>query len=274
MVVVLVLAALTLLTISFRSPASGALHDLQGIGSSALRPFQVAATRVATPFRDAYDYVGSLTRAKSENTRLRREVSTLRTEVLLNAEKVQQYPKLLKLLHYEQGRTFPKGYRAVNARVISWSSNPFVHQLTIAAGSSSGVRRNAPVLSGEGLVGHVVNVFPSTAIVTLLSDAQSYVPARDLRTGVRGVVHRGPGGTLILDYVKKQEVVAAGDQIVTDGTRNPRYPDLYPFGIPIGRVSSVGATDTATFLQVQMQPFVNLQSLDSVGVLVATKHKR
>ena len=272
-VVVLVLGALTLLTISFRSPTAGALHDLQGIGSSALRPFQVAATRVATPFRDAYDYLDGLTRAKAENKRLKREVSELRTEVLLNAEVAQRYPKLLKLLKYEQGPTFPKDYRAVNTSVISSSLSPFAHQLEIGAGSSSGIQVNSPVMSGDGLVGRVVNVFPDTAIVMLLSDADSAVMARDLHTGVRGVVERGPGGTLILDSVKKQERVYGGDQIVTDGTRDPQYPSLYPFGIPIGRVSGVGATDTATFLQVQVQPFANLGSLDSVAVLVATKHK-
>jgi len=44
---VLVLGALALLTISFRSPTSGVLHDMQGAGASALRPFQIAAGRVA-----------------------------------------------------------------------------------------------------------------------------------------------------------------------------------------------------------------------------------
>jgi rod shape-determining protein MreC len=218
--------------------------------------------------------VASLTKAKSENKRLKKEVSELRTEVLLNAEAAQQNPKLLKLLHYEQGNTFPKDYTAVNTGVISSSLSPFAHQIEIGAGSSSGVQINAPVMSGEGLVGHVVNVFPDTAIVMLLSDAESNVTARDLHTGVRGILKRGPAGTLILDDVKKQDQVFSGDQIVTDGTRDPQYPSLYPFGIPIGRVSSATATDTATFLQVQVQPFANLGSLDSVAVLVPTKHKR
>src|SRR4029079_4953954 len=59
-----------------------------------------------------------------------------------------------------------------------------------------------------------------------------------------------------------------GDVLVTAGTHSARYPDLYPYGIPIGRVSSVGATDTATFLQVQVQPYANLGSLDAVAGLV------
>ena len=70
---VLVLVALALLTISFRSPTAGALHDLQGYGASALRPFQIAATRVARPFRDAYNYLDGLTSAKSQNSKLERE---------------------------------------------------------------------------------------------------------------------------------------------------------------------------------------------------------
>src|SRR5579864_413317 len=68
---VLVVIALALLTISFRSPTSGALHDIQGYGASALKPFQIAAERVARPFRDVYGYFSGLASAKSENAKLR-----------------------------------------------------------------------------------------------------------------------------------------------------------------------------------------------------------
>ena len=275
-VVALVLVALTLITISFRSPTAGALHDLQGAGSTALRPFQVAATRVAQPFRDAYDYLDGLTSAKSENVKLKRQNAELRADVLRNAAKSQRYDALAKLLHFEQGPTFPNDYRPVNAAVISFPGGPFAHKITIEAGSSSGLRVNTPVVSGDGLVGRVSNVFPDTAIVTLLTDQDSFVAARDLHTGVRGGIQPSPGGggTLVLNEVLKQKVVKDGDEIVTDGTHNARYPDIYPYGIPIGRVSSVGVTDTATFLQVQVQPFANLGSLDAVTALVPTKHRR
>jgi rod shape-determining protein MreC len=133
---------------------------------------------------------------------------------------------------------------------------------------------SAPVVSGDGLIGHVSNVSPNTAIVTLLTDSDSFVAARDIQTRVRGGIKPGPGGTLQLAEVLKQKVVHEGDVIVTDGTRNARYPDLYPYGIPIGRVSSKGALDTATFLQVQVQPFANLGSLDAVAVLVPKNPRR
>jgi len=275
-VVVLVLLALTLVTISFRSPTAGALHDMQGAGSTVLRPFQVAATRVAQPFRDAYDYVDSLANARAENKKLKRQNADLRTSALIAAAKLAKYPDYKKLLQLEQGQTFPADFRAINVGVISFPSGPFTHTLTIARGSTSGIRKSSPVVSGGGLVGIVSNVFPHTAIVTLINAPNNFVAARDLHTRVRGGIEPSPagGGTLILSEVAKQQRVEEGDAIVTDGTHNARYRDLYPYGIPIGRVSSVGVTDTATFLQVQVQPFANLGSLDAVGVLVPKKQNR
>ena len=273
-VVLLVIVALALITISFRSPTAGALHDIQGAGSTALRPFQVAATRVAQPFRDAYDYFANASSAESENTVLKRRYAQLRQEVIANRTAAIKAKQLERILHYKQGRSFPAGYRAVTAAVTSFPSGPFAHSIEIASGSSSGVRLNSPVVSGDGLVGIVSDVQPQTAVVTLLTDPSTFVAARDIQTQNRGMLHTGPGGTLILDQVPKQLRVKAGDVLVTDGTHNARYRDLYPYGIPIGRVSHVGATDTATFLQVQVTPFASLGSLDSVAVLVPKKQHR
>ena len=267
----LIVLALALLTISFRSPTGGALHDVQSYGASALRPFQVAAERVARPFRDAYTYVSSLTSAKSENAKLRREVRDWRAQALITLGAAKENEALKNLLDYEQGAAYPKNFRAVNAAVISFPSGPFDQQLTISAGSDSGIRLNAPVMSADGLVGHVTNVGKSTSRVMLITDPDSSVAARDLTTRVTGLIHRGQGGALILDRVPKEAVVTRGDVIVTQGTRDRRYPDLYPYGLPIGQVLSANASDIASFLTVQVAPFANLGSLDALVVLVSTK---
>ena len=268
------LASLTLLTISFRSPTSGALHDLQGAGSSVLRPFQIAASRVAQPFRDAYTYFDGLATAKSENAKLRKEVEAWRSQALLNEEAAGQEKAIAKELHYRDGATFPNGYRAVTARVISASSSPFARSLVITAGSSEGLLPNSPVVSGNDLVGIVSNVYRDTAVVRLLSDTRTAVAAVDLQTNARGVVRPGSGGPLILDQIAKQLPVGARDQIVTLGTIDRNYPSLYPSGIPIGRVTYAHATDTSSFLVVELQPYANLTSLQAVSVLVATKKHR
>jgi len=267
----LVLGALALLTISFRSPTSGPLHGLQGTGASALRPFQIAAERVARPFRDVYNYFDGLAGAKSENARLKREVQQLRAQSTANLAASQRAADLERLLKFEQGPTYPRDYRPVSTSVISFPSGPFDQQVAIAAGSSSGIGISTPVVSADGLVGRVTNVTSSTAVVTLITDPDSAVAARDLTSGVSGLIRHGQGSTLILDRVPKEQVVQKGDVIVTQGTRDRRYPDLYPYGIPIGRVLSVGRSDIASYLTVQVTPFAALDSLDSVAALVATK---
>jgi rod shape-determining protein MreC len=270
---VLVLVALGLLTISFRSPTSGVLHDAQSYGASALRPFQVAAVRVARPFRDGYNYFDSLARAKSQNEKLRQMVRDYRSQVLLHASSFQKLNDLERLMRFESGPRYPNDFRAVNTTVLAFPSGAFGQQIVIDAGTSSSVHVNTPVVSADGLVGKVTQAGRSTSVVTLLTDPDSAVSARDLKTRVSGLIRHGQNGTLILDRVPKNQVVEDGDWIITRGTVDRRYPDEYPYGIPIGRVVSVGTSDIASFLTVQVQPVANFDSLDAVVALVP-KHPR
>jgi rod shape-determining protein MreC len=270
---VLVLGALALLTISFRSPTSGALHDVQGYGASALRPFQVAAQRVARPFRDAYGYFDGLAHARSENTKLRREVRQWRAQATQYQAQAGRAQDLQKLLRVEGGPKYPSDFRFVNTSVISFPLGAFAQQITIAAGSDDGLRVNTPIIDQDGLLGHVVVVGPSTASVQLITDADSNVPARDIADGVRGLIRHGVGNSLLLDQVSKEQSVAKGDVIVTQGTVDRKYPDLYPYGIPIGRVLSVDRSDIASYLTVQVLPFARFDSLDTVAALISTKKR-
>jgi len=111
----LVLGALALLTISFRSPTSGALHDAQGYGASALRPFEVAAQRVARPFRDAYGYFDGLAHARSENKKLRREVRQWRAQATQFQAQAGRAQDLERLLRVEGGSRYPSDFRFVSA---------------------------------------------------------------------------------------------------------------------------------------------------------------
>lgn len=270
---VLVLLALVLITLSFRDPGKGGgLHRVQSAGTTVLHPFQVGAERVARPFRDAYGWFAGLVDAKSENKRLRAEVDALRQQAAANQSARADVAKLYELLRYEQGPLFPRDFAPVNARVISTTSD-FDERITVSAGATRGIRLHDPVVTDDGLVGEVTAVFARAAQVTLITDGASAVSARDLSSNAVGLVRpaQGSGDALILDRVTKALVVAEGDTIVTAGTRSAKYPSLYPRGIPIGRVTSVGQTDTDLFKQIQVEPFVDFGTLDSVAVLVAKK---
>jgi rod shape-determining protein MreC len=266
-----VLLSLVLITISFREPTSGPLHGIQSAGATVLRPFEVAAERVARPFRDVYGYFRGVVHAKTENEKLREQVNRLRQLVLQGESARQENEQLRAALEYVDGPRFPADYHGVNARIISWASE-FDQQVVISAGSAKGIRQDTPIVTRAGLVGRVTDLNSSAAQVTLIIDENSAVQALDVNSRAVGLVRHGQGeGSLILDYVRKERNVEEGDIIVTAGTRSKQYPSLFPRGIPIGVVTSVGQSDTAPYKQIQIDPFVDFSSLDAVTALITRK---
>ena len=266
---VLVVLALALITISFRSST---ISPLQDATSTALRPFQVVAERVSRPFRDAINWATGLGDAKSENAKLRKEVDALRNQVYANQDAARQNEQLRGLLHYVDSPRFPQDFDFVATSVISPAQSRYEQTVVIAAGRRDGIEEDYPVVTDDGLVGKVTVVGRSSSKVMLLTDENSAVSASDLyERGATGIVKHGQGGldTLILDRVTKNQKVAAGDPVITQGSPpGAKLPSIYPRGIKIGIVTSVGQNDTDLYKQIQVQPFVDFSSLQSVLVLV------
>jgi rod shape-determining protein MreC len=273
---VLVLASLVLISLSFRSGDSGPLSGVQSAGATALRPFAVGLERVAQPFRDVYGWADSLLSARSEAEELRAEAQELRQRAIQSEFALQENAYLRELLDYIDGPRFPADFDPVPAEVTGRPNGAFTQAIIIAAGSRSGIRVNDPVVTADGLVGVVIRVAPRSARIQLLTDEEAAASAIDLRTGATGIVRhaRGTRETLVLDRVRKQDVVRRGNEIVTAGWRVGTLSSLYPKGIPIGKVTSVGQTDTDLFQQVQVDPYVDFGSLDAVLVLVPTERPR
>ena len=264
--------SLVLITISFRAGPGGAVHRVEGAGATVLRPFEVAAERVARPFRDVYGYFAGLVHVKRENARLKQQVNELRQNELQGQSALEQNRAFRAQLKFVDSPRFPADYAPVNTRIISWASE-FEQQVVIAAGSDRGIKQDTPIVTHDGLVGRVTDMTGSAAQVTLLTDENSAVQARDQQTGARGLVRHGQGqGSLLLDFVSKEANVQVGDVIVTAGTRSKQYPSLFPGGIQIGVVTSVGQSDTALYKQIQIDPYVDFAALDAVTALIT--HKR
>jgi len=272
----LVLLSLVLITLSFRSGDDGPLSGVQSAGSTVLRPFAVGFERVAQPFRDVYGWADSLLEARSEAEKLRAEVREQRQRAIQSEFALQENDSLRRLLDYVDSPRFPADFDPVAAEVIGRPTGAFSQAIVIAAGSNNGVRLNDPVVTADGLVGLVTRITPRTARVQLLTDQEAAASALDVRTRAPGIVRhaRGTRQTLVLDRVRKQDVVKRGDEIVTAGWRASGLSSLYPKGIPIGEVTSVGQTDTDLFQQVQVDPYVDFGSLDAVLVLVPSERPR
>jgi rod shape-determining protein MreC len=267
---VLVLVSLALITVYFRESEDGALHGAQRIGLSVAMPFEVAGERIARPFRDAWGWASDLVGAKDENEKLRKEVEELRQKVIQQQTAVSENARLKALLQFVDGPNFPSGFDGVATRVVGRPPSAYNQEVLIAAGSSSGVQRNDPVVTKDGLVGLVTDVTSNGAKVTLLTDQASAVSAAVLESGAAGIVRHGPSDSsaLILDRVSKDELVSEGDLVITAGWRSGKLESLYPRGIPVGTVKSVGQQDVDLYKRIQVTPLVSFDSLAEVIVLV------
>jgi rod shape-determining protein MreC len=266
---VLVLVSLGLITVYYRESSEGPLHASQRIGVSVLMPFEVAGERVARPFRDGWGWMSDLLDAKSENEKLREENKDLRTALIELQTENREAIVQGEIGAYIEGQNFPSDYDPLVARVIGRPPSPYQQEITVSAGSDDGIAVNAPVVTEEGLVGLVTDVTGSSARITLLTDQSSAVSAVVLESGAAGVVkHGASSSSLILDRVEKEAMVNEGNTVITAGWTTERFESLYPRGIPIGTVESVGQQDVDLFKRIQIAPLVDFDSLSLVIVLL------
>jgi rod shape-determining protein MreC len=267
---VLVLVSLALITVYFRESSGGSLHGAQRIGLSILMPFEVAGERIARPFRDGWSYTADLFHAKSENAKLHEQLEALRQQLIQEQTAARENERLRELMGYVDGPRFPRDFDGVTTRVVARPPSVYSQEVIVAAGSSAGIERGAPVVTEDGLVGLVTEVTPNGAKVQLLTDQESAVSGIVLESNAAGIVLHGPSdsGDLILDRVGKDELVSEGDLIVTAGWRSGKLESLYPRGIPIGTVQSVGQQDVDLYKRIQIAPLVDFDSLAEVIVLV------
>lgn len=271
----LIVLSLVLVTLSFREEGDGPVASAQEGAAAVLRPFQVAADRIAEPFRDAYAWVDSLFDARSDAERLEQENEALRQQIAQARLDKREFARLKDLLKYRSGPRFPEGYDGIATSVISRPAGAYAQAIVIAAGSKDGIDVDDPVVTQDGLVGRVSRVSSRTAKVTLLNDDQSAVSALDVATDAAGIIRpgQGPRAPLRLDRVPKEAEIRLHDTIVTAGWRSQRLSSIYPRGILIGRVTSVGRTDTDLYTQVQVTPFADLGALEAVLVLVPLERR-
>jgi rod shape-determining protein MreC len=266
---VLVVASLAMITAYFRESDSGAMHDVQDVAATAMQPFVTGADRLVAPFRDAWGYVSDLRNAESEADRYRKEAEAMRAQLFQSADAARTARELEAVVGYQRARRFPDDYGSIVAQVTSDPATPFRQQIVIEAGHNDGVRKDYPVVVPAGLVGHVTKVTRKNAQVTLITDPHSTVSVYDSKTGAEGGIRgTGAGRSLLLDRVPKEEIVQRGDLVATSGKRYLKLPSLYPRNIGVGKVTSVTQRDTDLYPTVQVDPFVDFSSLDSVIVLI------
>jgi rod shape-determining protein MreC len=274
----LILAALALLSLSYRQGSTGFVGDVQRGTSSVTAPLTTAANRVTQPFVDAWNWTRGLINARNENARLGR----LEQEFSAQATKLRvtqaQLTQANALLHFKSQNSVAKHLPSTSASVIQQPSDVYDGTVVIDAGTSSGLAVNDPVVApasggGGALIGVVSACAASTCDIRLITDQRigSAVTARVIGTTANGslVPSSGAPGLLSLELVPNAIPLHDQQEVVTAGTRSSRLQALLPAGIPIGRISSVQTTDYSNggYHEIQVTPFVDFSNLSTVLVL-------
>lgn len=265
---VLMLAALALLTVSYRD--TRAVSGLQMAAVEVVQPIERGLTRAWQPVQDAADWVVHLFSATSENPRLEERVEELEARISATRTVEEENERLRDLLAIDERGRFPGGYRREVGTVIS-RSNAIDRSFLIDLGSNDGVSRDDPVMVARGLVGRVEAVSPNAARVGLIVNRQQAVSAVVEGSSAVGVLRAlGNDGSpvLRLSYVSRRAEIHKGDRVVTSGWTTGDLSSIYPKGIPIGVVSSHGSSPADLYQTVQVTPFADFDRIDEVIVLV------
>lgn len=214
------------------------------LGMSALNPSGVGAVRsqvadiftpllatVTKPVQGAAMFVrnvSGLSEMQAENERLHIENARLRdwyqTALLLEAEN----RSLRNLMNVKLDG--PSRY--ISARIVGDSGSTFLKSVLVSAGTEDGIQKNQAVISGDGLIGRVLEAGQRSARVLLITDVNSRVPVIVEDSTQHAILAGQNDDQPMLVHIPQDSEINEGARIITSG-----HGGVFPSGLPIGRVA-------------------------------------
>lgn len=231
--------SLLLLVVGERLPQ----EPLRGLGAWIFAPFDrtvLVVDRLGAAWHENQDLHRRITQLELENRRLR----TAGTEN--------------QRLRAQFGLPQPHGLSLKPVEVLALSEDPIPSSGTLSAGARQGVRAGDVVVTEQGLVGRVGEVYPTLSRVILLSDPGTAVACEVESTGVLGVLRfvALPRPHLVLTWVPFADTVRVGQRVLTSGLSR-----RYPRGIPVGVVVRTGPDATGLAQEIEVKPAAELSRL-------------
>ena len=257
----LVLTAITFLTLDLRG--FGPLTSLQQGARDVLSPVRSRADDVFRPITDRFDSFNSNDELNRENEALRAELEELKGQALRDEADAANYRKLRSELGLQDDLAIP----AVIGRVSYHVPGNFApNTVEIDRGSSSGLKKNQPVITKAGLVGRIEgDPDRDRATVRLLSHPDSNVA---VYIGEQyQMLARGGGGAHFIDALPSLET----DRIPRDNRLQGELVTtaggpVFPKDIVVGRVEKVIPSGEQVTVRIELS--VDLSALDFVTVLL------
>ncbi|MBT2385691.1 rod shape-determining protein MreC [Streptomyces sp. ISL-11] len=262
LLVLLVAIAFALITVDIRGGEHSPLDSVRHAAASAFGPVEEGVASAVDPFGDAVAAVRDSGERHNRISTLERENASLKQRLGSddrNRGRARELDAMLKTAGAGQ-------YGIKGAQVVAiGAAQGFSWTVTIDAGSNDGIKRDMTVLNGDGLVGRVTTVGPSTATVLLASDPKFTVGTRMEKTGELGFANGQGDRDLRVELLNGKATVREGDRLVTFGSSHDK-----PFvpGVPVGEVTRVEPAGGGLTRTLQVRPYVGYSKLDIVGVVV------
>jgi rod shape-determining protein MreC len=236
-------------------------HDVRLIrywAAAMVMPFERGGTSAFSKSGGIWsDYIG-LRGTRAENARLHAEIDQLRLRNRDLEGQAGEAQRLSVLLNFHEAHPDTP---MLAAQVIGASADPASHTLFLNRGDRDRVRRNQAVITPDGIVGKIVEVFPATSQVLLINDKDSGAGALLADTRTHGVVKGSGDPDPRLDYVVNDEPVHPGEMILTSGEDR-----IFPKDLLIGTVSM--ANQGTPFQVIHVRPAARLDRLEDVLILL------
>ena len=252
----MLLVSFLLLTVQTRGGGTGRAGELVAIVLTPVQSLLVRVHRGALGFWANYlDWKV----ARRENATLRGENEQLRVQALQAGETREENMRLRRLLVLRDRLPLA----TVAGEVIGREAGGWVRSLTVNRGRGDGIAQQTPVIMPDGLVGRVVQVHRSAAVIQLLNDPASAVAVMVRRTRTAGVAEGEPGGAVRLKFMARDGGgIQVGDLVVTSGLGG-----VFPKGLPVGRVAAVEDKGSALFHYALLVPVADFARVEEVLLL-------
>jgi rod shape-determining protein MreC len=261
------LSIFCMLLIGVTSIKDGFLDPLRtGVGYFLI-PVQSGVNRAGTALYNSIRTYGDFKAALAENEVLKERVDTLTEEnSRLQAEQFE-LTRLRELYDLDQDYM---QYEKIGARIIAKDSGDWFQVFRINKGSADGVRVDANVIAGGGLVGIVTDVGANYATVRSIIDDVSRVSGMAQQSGdnciVSGDLTLFSEGRLRITNITKDGDVKDGDRIVTSNISSKYLP-----GILIGYAADITTDTTRLTKSGYLIPVAKFDNLQEVLVITQLK---
>src|ERR1700740_3385836 len=245
-----------MLAVQIKRDSEGRLIRVWTVG--AVSPFERAGSYGLSWVSDTWRHYFALRNATKENEQLRRENDALKLQIAQLQGKAAEADRLAALLNFRQSHA---DVPMIGARVIGTSPGTASLTIELDRGERDGIRRNMGVITPDGVIGKVIEAFPNTSQVLLLTDKESGVGAMLADSRIQSPAGGLGEPLLSMKYVPNDDTVNLGDRVITSGMDR-----IFPRDLPVGTIAEIRPGNP--FKQIRVKPAANLEKLEEVLVLL------